>query len=158
MTAKALICEYAEAIGTKLYVCGGNVTDIAVVGEPPYPVHVALAVVLQIPWHATDQQHELHVELIFDGPRPRRVPINYRPQDHLPEGERGMIRTAFHFGRPAELPPGSDLVMPVVFPLYGKPLDDVGPYYFSFWLDGIEVDRVSFRVRPVEMEMVTAGQ
>jgi hypothetical protein len=154
LSAHAMLCEYAEMAGGKLYISGGNLSQVGTRLEPPHPVHFALAVTVKVPWSATNEQHTLVVELVSEGigavgsetDGPKRVPINFRPQTAMPEEHRGTVRIGFNVGRPANLAPGSDALVPVVLPFYRLDLTRLGTYYFAVSVGEDELDRVTFQV------------
>ena len=43
---------------------------------------------------------------------------------------------------------GDESTIPIAVPMFGLPLTDLGPYFFSVHIDGREMDRSSFRLVP----------
>jgi Family of unknown function (DUF6941) len=150
MTVKAMLCEYATMADSTLTTVGAGITRLVTRPEPPHPIFGALAVLTQVPWSATNQQHRLTIELVADAGGDegvaRRVPINMREQTWLPEHERGIATFRFNVGRPADMPPGADTLFPLVLPLFGRQLPQLGSYFFHINLNGQFADRVSFQV------------
>lgn len=150
MTVKAMLCEYATMADSTLTMVGAGITRLVTRPEPPHPIFGALAVLTQVPWSATNQQHRLTIELVADAGGDegvaRRVPINMREQTWLPEHERGIATFRFNVGRPADMPPGADTLFPLVLPLFGRQLPQLGSYFFHINLNGQFADRVSFQV------------
>lgn len=149
LTAQALLCDFAEVSGGKLFVSGAGINLLATgQANAPHPVNFALALLVRIPWTATNQQHTLIVELISDSPDggPRTVPINEADPPAGHEDKRGKIVALFNAGRSPNMLAGEESLMPVAMPLAGLALPDIGSYYFSVMIDGTEVDRVSFRL------------
>jgi hypothetical protein len=148
LSAKAMLCDFAEVTGGKLFVSGAGINLVtSAASEPPHPVNVALAVLVQIPWTATNQEHRLTVELVSDkDTRPERVSINDQIPAGDPESNKGLVIALFNVGRSPVMQAGEQTLMPVALPMFGLPLPQLGSYFFSISLDGTEVDRVSFRM------------
>jgi hypothetical protein len=72
--------------------------------------------------------------------------------DQLPEGhdpqDAGKIVFIFSAMRMPTMIDGDESTMPVSVPLFGLPLPELGPYFFSVRIDGREMDRASFRLVP----------
>ena len=151
MDAKVLLCDFAEVSGGKLFITGAGISIIASGSNvPPYRVNVCLAVLVSIPWNETDQQHRLTIELVSEASgSAMRVPL----ADQLPEGapptDEGKIVAIFSASRAPVLTPGDESTMPMAVPLYGLPLPEHGPYFFSVHIDDREMDRASFRLVPL---------
>lgn len=151
MDAKVLLCDFAEVSGGKLFITGAGISLVASSSlQPPYPINICLAVLVQIPWHETDAEHLLTIELVSeaDGGQ-RRVMLS----DQLPEqanpADRGMIALVFSAMRLPTMVDGDESIMPMSIPLFGLPLPEYGPYFFSVRIDGREMDRASFRLVPL---------
>lgn len=161
MTVKAMLCEYAAVVENTLTTVGAGVNRLVTRPEPPHPIFGALGVLTQVPWSATNQQHRLTIELVADAGGvgeesvAKRVPINMREQTWLPENERGIATFRFNVGRPADMPPGGETLFPLVLPLFGRQLPQLGSYFFHINLNGQFADRVSFQVlAPATSEVV----
>ena len=58
MEVVALLCDHAQVEGGKLFVSGAAINRInSAPVDPPYRVNVAIAVMVTIPWTATNQAH-----------------------------------------------------------------------------------------------------
>lgn len=138
MKATLLLCDHAEEVAGKLYVLGG--------GWSIYrgaPVTMGLAVKIAVPWDEANVAHDFLAQLVTeDGMDPV-----------LPDADGGLEATPikvegrFEAGRPAGLPPGSDLDAPFAVNLTGLPLAP-GRYEWRVTIDGSIVDRVAFTVMP----------
>lgn len=161
ISVNAMLCDYAEVSGQKLFVTGAGISWISSRAEPPHPVNIALALLVRIPWGATNHQHRLTIELVSDlgaadnseSGSAERVALNNLLPPGAPEQERGMIISLFNAGRAPNMLPGEDVLMPVAIPLLGLPLPRLGSYFFSLSVDGTEVDRISFRAVTVSTIM-----
>jgi len=155
MNASAWLCDYADVSGGKLFVSGAG---IGVVGSPlplpPLPVNICLAIMVTIPWTATNAEHTMTVELVSDAEGAGGTVERVALADGLPPGhdpaDLGKVVIQFHAGRGEGMVPGEDTLMPVALPLYGLPLPRAGGYFFSLAIDGPEVSRVSFRAVQID--------
>jgi hypothetical protein len=152
LEAKALLCDYAQVAGKKLFISGAGINLIGVPNaEPPLVVNFALAILLTIPWNATNQAHKMTVELVSEQSNgsSQRVPLT---------GDDGVIIAEFNAGRSPIMKPGEDTLLPVALPMFGLSLPEPGSYFFSIELDGSPADRVSFRAEVVNpMNISTFG-
>jgi hypothetical protein len=150
MKAVALLCDHAEVSGNKLFIAGAGINLLRVPNpEPPLAVNIALAIMVTIPWNATNQPHKLMVELVSEqaGGSSERVALT-------PDG--GLIIAEFNAGRSPAMKPGEDTLMPLALPMFGLPLPEPGSYFFSITVDGIEADRVSFRAEVINPKNLAA--
>ena len=145
-----MLCDFAEVSGGKLFITGAGISLLASgANDSPYPVNVSLAILVSIPWTETDARHVMTIELVSEASgAQQRVPLS----DQLPEGsdpaDMGMIVFVFQAVRLPTMIDGDESTMPVSVPLFGLPLPQIGPYFFSVRIDGREMDRASFRLIP----------
>ena len=153
-----MLCDFAEVSGGKLFITGAGISLLAS-GSPaaPYPVNICLAILVTIPWHETDARHVMTIELISEasGAQQRVMLSDQLPEGHDP-ADMGMIVFIFSAARMPNMIDGDDSTMPVSVPLFGLPLPELGPYFFSVRIDGREMDRASFRL--VARQDVPAAQ
>jgi hypothetical protein len=151
LSIQGMLCDYAEVSGGKLFVTGAGVNLVgSAAAEAPHPINIALALLVHIPWGATNHQHKMTIELVSDTEKgPERVMINQILPPDGDEADRGMIIALFNAGRSPNMVVGEESLMPVALPMLGLPLPRIGSYFFSISVDGTESDRVSFRVAPV---------
>jgi hypothetical protein len=150
MKAVALLCDHAQVSGNKLFISGAGINLIRVANpEPPLAVNFALAIMVTVPWTATNQPHKMTVELIGDqgAGSSERVPLT--PDD-------GVIVAEFNAGRSPVMKPGEDTLLPLALPMPGLPLPQPGSYFFTVKLDGTEADRVSFRAEVINPNNLSA--
>jgi hypothetical protein len=150
MDAKVMLCDFAEVSGGKLFITGAGISLLASSSDTsPYPVNVSLAILVSIPWTETDISHTMTIELISEaGGTQQRVMLS----DQLPDGhdpaDLGTLVFVFSAMRMPTMADGDESSMPVSVPLFGLPLPELGPYFFSVRIDGREMDRASFRLIP----------
>ncbi|WP_276969227.1 DUF6941 family protein [Ferrimicrobium acidiphilum] len=152
MKAQAMLCDYAQVHGGKLNIIGaGGGLVVTPATAPPYLINLSLAVLMTVPWSATNQQHRLTIELVSEpggggGAPARRVDLTTQTGPGQTVEDKGKILVLFNAGRPPQMLQGEDTLVPLALPLFAFPAPDLGSYYFAIDLDGTEVDRVSFRV------------
>lgn len=139
-----LLCDGAQAVGGKLYILGGGWSQVLV---PNFPLNMALAVKLAIPWHEANDPHNVVARLV-DGQTNEQVTL---PNPEGEEGEDVPIRNevTVETGRPPGLAPGTDLDAPLVFNFNGLALP-TGSYVWELEVDGSVEARAPFRVGPVQ--------
>lgn len=128
-----LLCDYAQVAQGKLFISGGG---WSLCGPGPF-VH-GLAFKLGVPWDQANRKHALRASLRDeDG---NAVALGDPP------GEIGF-ESEFEVGRPAGLPPGTHLDVPLAVNLGPLELPAGKGYAWIINIDEIEVSRVSFRTR-----------
>lgn len=120
-----LLCDAAQVADGKLYVLGGG---WSITGPDPTPS--AIAVKLEVPWSEADQAH--HWELFLVDADGREVTIE------APDGTKQPIeiRGDFQVGKPAEIPEGSPIDLPLAFNLGPLPLAAGTRYTWRLVIDG----------------------
>ncbi|HWE55550.1 MAG TPA: hypothetical protein VG435_08550 [Acidimicrobiales bacterium] len=156
MDAKVMLCDFAEVSGNKLFITGAGISLLASgAPAPPYPVNISLATLVSIPWTETDARHVLTIELVSEatGAQQRVMLSDQLPEDH-PDEDKGLIVFVFSAQRMPNMAAGDESTMPIAVPMFGLPLPELGPYFFSIRIDGREMDRASFRLvnRPLPGE------
>lgn len=132
MKVTAMLAQHADALNNTLYVHGGGIERVLLEpGTPaPYGVTLAIAVIVHVPWAATNETHTLRIELVdADG---RSVQVPNGPDTTTPL----EVSTDFAVGRPPQLPHGADQSLAYAFniPLLGLPA--LGTYRFVISVDG----------------------
>lgn len=136
MRVTMMLADFAAAPEGKLTVVGGgwNVTG-------PQPCPFAIALLFEVPWHMTNQQHQFKLELIdFDGHGV--VPIG---------GEDPVaIEGQFEVGRPPGVPVGTAFPSPVPLNSGPIPLPPGGQFEWRLTVnDQTREDwRLAFSTRP----------
>ena len=136
MKMTMLLADAAQAVGGKLYVLGAgwNFTGPEV---PP----MALAILVEVPWNATNQKHTIHVELQDSDGQAARIG---------PEGQVIFLDADLEVGRPPGHPQGTPFNIPFAANLGPLPLETGQRYVWAVSLDGerrSECD-LGFNVRP----------
>ena len=116
-----MLADAAQEVNGKLYVLGGGWSVTGPVLPP-----MALALKLDVPWSAANQEHEFLLVLVDADGHPVRV-----------GGEDGDVRAGgtFEVGRPAGLPAGTDIDFAFAVTVPSLPLA-AGRYAWQLWIDG----------------------
>jgi hypothetical protein len=138
----ALLCDHAEASEGKLFINGGAVNLLFVQPQPPHVITIFVAMVVHVPYTATNQPHTVSVKLVDeDG-----SPVSPWVPDGVPPAPGVEMMTQFNVGRPPLLPPGETQTVPLAFGLQGLPLSSTGSYEFVIEIDGNPEKRLPARV------------
>lgn len=116
-----MLADAAQEVNGKLYVLGGGWSVTGPVLPP-----MALALKLDVPWSAANQQHEFLLVLVDADGHPVRV-------DGL--GEEMRAGGTFEVGRPPGLPAGTDIDFAFAVTVPSLPLH-AGRYAWQLWIDG----------------------
>jgi hypothetical protein len=139
MKATMLLADYAQVAEGKLNVIGGG---WSITG--PQPVPFALALLIDVPWDRTNEQHRIQLELVDADGNDVVVP--------LPDGTEGpiSIEAAFEVGRPPGLKRGTPITVPLAINLGPQPLPPGGRYEWRLSINGESDEdwRLPFSTRP----------
>ena len=123
MRVTMMLADAAQEVNGKLYILGGGWSVTGPVLPP-----MALALKLDVPWSAANQEHEFVLALVDADGHPVTV--------EGPDGE-GEVRVGgtFEVGRPAGVPAGTDIDVPLAVTIGPLPLV-AGRYTWQLWIDG----------------------
>ena len=123
MKVTVLLADAAQAVDGKLYILGGGWS----ITSGPAPS--AIAMKLEIPWDQTNVAHHWELYLLDADGQPVMVPT--------PEGDQPVeARGDFEVGRPAGLPPGTPIDLPLAISIGPLPLGASGRYTWRLTVDG----------------------
>ena len=116
-----MLADAAQEVNGKLYVLGGGWSVTGPVLPP-----MALALKLDVPWSAANQEHEFLLVLVDADGHPVRVGV-----------DDGEVRAGgtFEVGRPPGLPAGTDIDFAFAVTVPSLPLEP-GRYAWQLWIDG----------------------
>ena len=142
MEIDALLADHAQVSG-KLFVSGAGIDVLSFpLGQPaPFPVTLAVAGVVRVPWTETNRQHRLQFLVLDEDGRP---PLLAEPTGEEPERVGGEM--VFEVGRPPGLPDGEEQLVPFAFQFQGLPLTRLGKYIVRLNLDDEVVRTLPFRL------------
>ena len=127
-----LLADAAQEVRGKLYILGGG---WSVTGPDVPPM--ALAIKLDVPWSDANASHEFELTLVDTDGRAvnmtERTPGSSHGSSHGAHEVR--IEGSFEVGRPAGLPPGSDIDCAFTVNVGALPLSS-GRYAWQLWIDG----------------------
>ncbi len=129
----------------KLFIHGAG-WDTVLTHEWPANMTAGVGILLRMPWGETNEPHTFELDIIdADG---RSV---------LP-GPQGPLRGQVNVGRPPNLAPGEDQILPVAIGLNGTKIAQAGQYAVVFRIDGEERGRAPFKVQQAQMVQIIGGQ
>lgn len=138
MKTTMMLADFAQVVGGKLYIMGGG---WSIIGPQPSPC--AIAIKVEVPWTETNRDHEFRLELLEDGHQPVAV--------STPAGDSPVVIAGkFQVGRPAGLPQGTPLDVPLAANIPPLPLKPGHRYVWKLAINSEETSRVAFSVRPSE--------
>lgn len=141
MEADVMLCDHAEATNGKLFINGAGINVFWVAPEPPHRITASVAMVVHVPYTATNQPHSVGVHLM-DEDGNAVVPWT-------PDGveARGPVKLDgnFNVGRPPNLTPGEAQTVPLALG-FQVPFAQLGRYSFKVEIDGAEVRQLPFRL------------
>jgi hypothetical protein len=136
MKVTAMLADFAAAPDGKLTVVGAGWQFTG-----PQPSPFAIALLIEVPWHLTNKQHTVRLELIdLDG----------NPVTPLGDSEPKWIEMQFEVGRPAGVRQGAYMTVPVPLNHGPMPLPSGGHFEWRITVDGQAHDdwRLAFSTRP----------
>ena len=116
-----MLADAAQEVNGKLYVLGGGWSVTGPVLPP-----MALALKLDVPWSAANEEHEFLLVLVDADGHPVRV-----------GGDDSEVRAGgtFEVGRPPGLPAGTDIDFAFAVTVPSLPLAP-GRFAWQLWIDG----------------------
>lgn len=133
MRITMLLADAAQAVDGKLYILGGGWSFIG-----PQPTPMAIAMKIEVPWDRSNMRHAFELTLLDEDGRSVEI-----------DGSPVVIRGEFEVGRPAGLPPGTPLDVPVAVNIGPLPLQPGSGYVWRCSMDGQSRDEwhAAFRTR-----------
>jgi hypothetical protein len=133
-----LLCDHVAVAEGKLYINGGGWVETG-----PDPTPSAIAVLFEVPWNETNRKINFRLRLRHEDGHEVTQTGPVGPQQIEVGGE-------IEVGRPAGVPEGSALPVPLAINLPPFLLDPGQGYYWEATVSGDtrEEWRLSFRVRP----------
>jgi hypothetical protein len=136
MRAKVHLADSAEVREGLLFLLGGGWNQVG-----PAPQPFAIAGLLEVEWEETNAKHLL--EIAFEDEDGGRLTVP------TPAGDQPLkIATEFEVGRPPGVALGTSFNVPIALPLLPVPWTPGRRYVVKVSVDGNEVDRLNFAVRP----------
>jgi len=141
MEIDALLCDYAQVAGGKLFISGANIdrSFFQAGAVAPYMPTFAVAGVVHVPWTETNKEHKLNFDLIDADGAPIRIPVEMDPASPAVKGEM-----PFNVGRPPILESGDEQMVPFAFNFQGLPISKLGKFSIRLSIDGQERKSMNF--------------
>ena len=135
-----ILADYAEVVGSKLYLMGGGWDILTVNSGFPIKHRCAVAASFRVPWNETNQRHNTEVEIAT--------------QDGRILAKAGG---QFEVGRPAGMPPGQDQRWQLALNVE-MGIDQPGTFVIIARVEGQEMARSHFTIVPGPMIRMQAEQ
>jgi hypothetical protein len=146
ITVDAFLADSVAGADGKLYVHGAGWNTIHASRFPVRHPRLGLAVLIHVPYVATNQQHRLRVQI--HDPDGGPLVIAEEPNGgHGESGPRTDVGGEFAVGRPPLLPAGDEQVIPIAINIDGIVIPGPAMYSVVIEIDGTEVHRLPFRVQ-----------
>jgi hypothetical protein len=158
MEVEALIADSVVSAEGKLYVQGGGWNQINVQVVPAVVDRIGLAILIRVPYTATNHQHSMELGLVSeDG---SEVPLGEATGPGGETGLVGKIGMQFNVGRPPTIQAGDEQLVPFALNMSALKFESVGQYSFVISIDSTEIKRLTFRVvqTPQALQILTSGQ
>jgi hypothetical protein len=142
MELTAFLCNHAEAQNNQLYVMGGGI-DRAIIPagrSGPFTISLALGIIVEVPWTATNQEHTISVELEDEDGHPVEV------EKEFDETEPFRAQFGFNVGRPRQLEDGETQSVAFAINIPVLQLEKLGSYIFSVSIDDTVLRRLRYRL------------
>lgn len=139
MEVQLVLCDWAEAVGGKVYIMGAGWTRLA--ANAPAPV--AAAVFVRVPWDQTNRQHAIALALLTEDGHPVSPAVPGVPPEVVVPPVR--LEGKFEVGRPAGTREGSPLAASFAFRAPALSLNP-GRYSFQLQIDGDPYASAPFEV------------
>jgi len=149
MKIDAMLCDYAQVHAGKLFVSGAAVNLMGTSSrQGPHGINVYVAVLITVPWEATGAPHRMRVTL--DSAGGNRIALaDPPPGESLSVADHGAFLVDFSVARAPQMQTGEDALVAVALPLaVGVPT--LGGYSLALAIDGVELNRLGFRVALIE--------
>lgn len=148
MRVTALLADHAEVANSKLYINGGGWTTWWAESAPLRVPAMALVILIGVPYTATNEQHRFAAFIVDEDGGQVALPV----ASNQPGAPAGVMATRidgeFTVGRPPQLPPGDEQVVPFAINMPGLTLPRFGSYSVVVEVDGVEHARMPFRLAP----------
>lgn len=137
----------ADAVASaegKLYIHGAGWDNVL---TPVFPATLtaSVGILLRAPWAETNEPHILELDIHDEDGR-----------SILPNPP-GPLRGQIDVGRPANLAPGDDQIVPLAISLNGTSIVRAGRYVILLHLDGQEATRIPFRICQMRVLQTVGG-
>lgn len=146
MEVEAFLADSVVTAEGKLFVQGGGWNAITTMALPARHARVGIGMIVRIPYTATNQPHKF--ELRLEDADGKELALANAPGEGEGDEPKSISKIGgeFNVGRPPNLYPGEEQLLPFAINLDGLFFEQAGAYRFVLEVDGTEVKRLPFRV------------
>lgn len=148
MRVTALLADHVDVANGKLYVNGGGWTTWWAESVPLRVPAMGVALLIGVPYTATNEQHRFAVYIVDEDGGQVTLPMASNQAGAQPGALATRIDGEFTVGRPPQLPPGDEQVVPFALNMPGLVLPRYGSYSIVVEVDSVEHARLPFRLAP----------
>lgn len=141
----AFLADSVVVAEGKIYAQGAGWNVINTVSVPARHDRVGIGLVVRVPYTATNQEHNF--ELRLEDADGKRLTFGDNPEG---EGRVEGLGGQFNVGRPPNLGPGDEQVVPFAVNINGLVLERAGNYRFVISVDDQDIKELSFRVMLIQ--------
>jgi len=150
----AFLCDAVQESGGKLHAIGIGWSQI---GGQSFPVRhgrIGVGLLIHVPYTSTNQDHQVGVQLLDEDGHALALSAAGPGTDPAMLDASGehlvRIGATFNVGRPPELQPGDEQVIPLALQLDGIMFPHPGLFGIAVQVDGLELHRLNFRLNLVQ--------
>jgi hypothetical protein len=152
ISVDAFLCDDVQGVGGKLYALGLGWNAIA---APQFPVkhpRFGVGLVIHVPYTATNQPHRfgLHIEDEDGTPLPLADAAPGVVDANVVDGKVLRFEGQFNVGRPADIAPGDEQVVPFAVQIDQLEFPKPGQHAVVVKVDDTEVARLPFRLSQLQ--------
>jgi hypothetical protein len=141
----AFLADSVVSAEGKLYTQGAGWNVVTVQSLPARHDRIGIGVLIRVPYTATNQNHSFEIRLEdADG---KHLPLADAPDGNgKVEGFGGQ----FNVGRPPQIQPGDEQIVPFAVNINGLMFETAGQYRFVVSIDGTDAKELPFRIMFLE--------
>lgn len=141
----AFLADSVAVSEGKLYAQGAGWNVVTVRSVPAAHDRIGIGVLIRVPYTATNQNHQF--ELRLEDADGKRLPIGDNPSG---EGKIEAFGGQFNVGRPPQIHPGDEQIVPFSVNINNLAFEAAGSYRFVISVDGVDAKELPFRIMLVE--------
>jgi hypothetical protein len=152
----AFLCDSVEGVGQKLYAIGIAWNTILAPQFPARHSRIGVGMIIRVPYTATNQVHTFRVSIVNEdgGKVSLGDAVPGIPEPFLEDDRFVNIESSFNVGRPPDLQPGDEQVVPLAVQLDQIEFPAQGLYAVTVHVDDTEMAHLPFRLKQVQQVMV----
>ena len=143
MEIDAFLADSVDTANGKLYALGAGWNMITTAAVPTRHSRIGIGILIKVPYTATNEQHQL--ELRLEDADGTVLPLGDRPGGE-PGEKINTFGASFNVGRPPQLAPGEEQIVPMSINIDGLVFEKAERYRFLITVDGTEMKVLPLRV------------